>query len=91
MIPRQLNIEVLKGVRGLKAIPPNFARTNPNDRHIWKFAVSVVDTISLKLESAVEFGKFIGPNKIFTFFHQDRSNERKVKEIVAGLAPQSKS
>ena len=47
MILRQSNIEVLKGVRRLKAIPPNFAVKNPTEKHIWKFAVSVVDTISI--------------------------------------------
>jgi hypothetical protein len=44
----------------------------------------------VKLGSALEFGKFIGPNKKFIFFHQDGSNERKVKETKAGLS-QSKS
>ena len=47
MILRQSNIEGLKGVRRLKAIPPNFAVKNPTEKHIWKFAVSVVDTISM--------------------------------------------
>lgn len=57
MILRQSNIEGLKGVRRLKAIPPNFAVKNPTEKHIWKFAVSVVDTISMM--STTEQGRLI--------------------------------
>ena len=67
MILRKSNVEVLKGVRRLKAIAPNVAVKNPTEKHIWKFAVSVVDTISMKLESGLEFGKLIVPYKPLDF------------------------
>jgi hypothetical protein len=65
--PEELSIEGLKRVGEPKANLPECAETHPIDTRIWKFAISIADTISIKLGSGLEFGKFIGPYKTLNF------------------------
>ena len=46
----ELSIEGLKGVGEPKAILPECAETHPIDTRIWRFATSIADTISMKLQ-----------------------------------------
>lgn len=48
--PEEFSIEGLKGVGEPKVILPKFAETNPIDTRVWKFATSIAETISMKLQ-----------------------------------------